>query len=206
MTATIENDRKVLRPSEGRHLTQDGQGFVDTVIAPLTYDESGWRDSTEAEEEHLATIPVPPRLEPDGDEMYESILVIRERLNTLTDGEALGVAALFPTWGSMDGRPVNVGERYWYDGNLYRVVQAHTVQQLWNPKDSPALFEVVTNEVSGTDGSIGSPYEWVSGMVAELGRYYIYASVLYRCVRDSGTPLYYEPSALIGNYFEEVQV
>lgn len=204
MTTTIENSKKVLRPSEGRHLTQDGQNFVDTVIAPLTYDDSQWRDSTIEEEEYIASIPVPARLEPDGDEMYESILVIREKLSTLTDEEALGVAALFPTWVSMDKKPVNIGERYWYDGNLYKVAQAHTVQQLWNPKDSPALFVVVTNEVSEADGSINNPYEWIVGMVAEQGKYYIFNGITYLCIRSSETPLYFEPSALLGNYFEEV--
>jgi hypothetical protein len=37
------------------------------------------------------------------------------------------------------------------------------------------------------------------------GKYYIENGTLYLCTRDSGIPLYYLPSALIGHYFEVVK-
>lgn len=62
----------------------------------------------------------------------------------LSDEDALAVAALYPTWISKEGEQVNVGDRYWYDSKLWKVVQAHTVQLDWTPDVSAALFTEVT--------------------------------------------------------------
>lgn len=45
------------------------------------------------------------------------------------------------------GQAVKVGEVYYYAGNLYRVVQAHTTQADWTPNVTPALW-VRFHEVS----------------------------------------------------------
>ncbi|MBP5725286.1 MAG: hypothetical protein J6X18_17135, partial [Bacteroidales bacterium] len=39
-----------------------------------------------------------------------------------------------------------VGERYWYDGKLYKVIQQHTVQDDWTPDVSASLFTEVSIE------------------------------------------------------------
>ena len=65
---------------------------------------------------------------------------------SLSDEDALNVAALFPTWASKMGQAVNVGERYWYDGKLYKVIQAHTVQEDWTPDTAVSLFVEVSIE------------------------------------------------------------
>ena len=56
------------------------------------------------------------------------------------------MAALFPTWISKMGQAVNVGERYWYDGLLWKVIQAHTVQEDWTPDTAVSLFVEVSIE------------------------------------------------------------
>lgn len=64
----------------------------------------------------------------------------------LSDEEALEVAALYPTWAGKSGEKVNAGERLWYDGKLYKVVQTHTVQDDWTPDVSASLYTEVSIE------------------------------------------------------------
>lgn len=85
------------------------------------------------------------RTEPD---TYEAIAAVKRMLATsvesLTDEEALEVAALYPTWISKVGSEVHIGERYWYNEKLYKVLQNHTVQSDWTPDVSTSLFTEVT--------------------------------------------------------------
>lgn len=88
-----------------------------------------------------------PQTEPD----YEHVLQAVKRMlasstENLSDEEALEVAALYPTWASKMGMQVNVGERYWYDGRLWKVVQPHTVQEDWTPDTAVSLFVEVSIE------------------------------------------------------------
>lgn len=90
-------------------------------------------------------VPPEPLTEPDE---YSIILAVKKMLasstENLSDEDALAVAALYPTWVSKVGEQVNTGERYWYDGKLYKVIQAHTVQDDWTPDVSMSLFTEVT--------------------------------------------------------------
>lgn len=92
-------------------------------------------------------IPPQPMTEP---EMSAIIAAVKTMLDTeteqLSDEDALSVAALFPTWVSKMGQAVNVGERYWYDGKLWKVIQAHTVQSDWTPDTAVSLFVEVSIE------------------------------------------------------------
>jgi chitodextrinase len=60
------------------------------------------------------------------------------------DEAALESIELFPKWQA--GIYVTAGERYRYDGKLYRAIQAHTTQADWTPDVVPALFTVVSLE------------------------------------------------------------
>ena len=59
----------------------------------------------------------------------------------LTDTEALSGIELFPIWES--GHAYKLDERIRYENVLYRVVQAHTSQEGWEPPTVPALFTQV---------------------------------------------------------------
>lgn len=61
-----------------------------------------------------------------------------------TDEAALESVDLFPAW--KEGISVQTGERYRYEGKLYRVVQAHVTQYDWTPDATPALFTEVSVE------------------------------------------------------------
>lgn len=82
----------------------------------------------------------------------------------LTDEEALEVAALYPTWASKIGSQVSAGERLWYDGKLYKVVQAHTSQSDWTPDATPALYtEVSIEEIPAWRQPVGSADAYMTG-------------------------------------------
>lgn len=96
-----------------------------------------------------------PELEPD---YYAVMSNIKKWLvpttDQMTDEEALEVAALFETWASklnsgdptQPGQEVTAGERLWYDGELWKVLQPHQVMQSWNPRDAVSLFVRVSIE------------------------------------------------------------
>lgn len=65
-------------------------------------------------------------------------------VSTFTDENALKVIDLYPKWAV--GIAVEAGDRYQYNGNLYKVIQAHTTQADWTPPSVPALFKRVWTE------------------------------------------------------------
>jgi len=92
-------------------------------------------------------VPPQPATEPG----YGAILdAVKRMLSTeteeLTDEEALAVAALFPTWASKIEEAVAVGDRLWYDGKLWKVIQAHTAASEWTPDTAVSLFVEVSIE------------------------------------------------------------
>ena len=92
-------------------------------------------------------IPPQPQTEPDAEQIVEAVKkMLSEGAEQLSDEDAIAVAALFPTWVSRMDTEVAVGERFWYDGELWKVLQAHTVQANWTPPTSPSLFVKVSIE------------------------------------------------------------
>jgi len=91
--------------------------------------------------------PAPPQAEPDYDTVVEAVKkMFSTDTEELSDEEALEVAALYPTWSSKIGTEVTVGTRLWDDGKLWKVIQAHTVQENWRPADAVSLFTEVSIE------------------------------------------------------------
>lgn len=75
-------------------------------------------------------------------EAYNYRNKIEAAARQLNDEMALLSVELFPKWkANID---VVAGDRYQYDGVLYRVIQSHTTQGSWTPDITPALFVEVT--------------------------------------------------------------
>lgn len=64
---------------------------------------------------------------------------------------------------------------------------------------------VPNEEEKGEEGTLENPIPAVLNMMYYNGKYYIENDVVYLCTRDSGIPLAYLPSALIGQYFKLVE-
>lgn len=124
--------------------------------------------------------------EPDYEQLLSAIKnMLATDCETLSDENALSVAALYPTFVSKIGKQVNPGERLWYDGKLYKVVQLHTVQEDWTPDNLPALY---------TEISIAEIPDWVQP-VGSTGLYMIGDKVkhnghTWECTADNNA---YEP-------------
>lgn len=85
---------------------------------------------------------------------------------------------------------------------LFKCISPHTSQEDWTPELTPALWNRIDLEHSGTKED---PIPAALNMVYYKGKYYTEAGVLYLCTRDSGIALAYLPSQLVGQYFEVVE-
>ena len=84
--------------------------------------------------------------------------LLEQFVTQLTDEEALdGAELLFPRWAA--GVSYAVGDRVYYDGVLYRVLQAHTSLETWTPDITPALFAKVLIQKDDEGQQIDIP-EW----------------------------------------------
>ena len=119
--------------------------------------------------------PVPPQAEPDYDSVVEAVKkMFSTDTEELSDEEALEVAALYPTWSSQIGKEVAVGTRLWDDGKLWKVIQAHTVQEDWRPANAVSLFtEVSIEEYPEWHQPTGSTDAYMAGdKVTYNGKHY----------------------------------
>lgn len=146
-------------------------------------------------------------LTPDGMLMLQqAVKLMKGQAIDLPDAEAIEVPALFPTWASKLGQAVAVGERLYYEGMLYKVLQAHTVQADWTPTAAASLFTEVVVQQEGEPelGTLENPIPYSGNMVLENGKYYSQGGVTYLCFRDTGNPVYHDLSALVGLYVQVV--
>ena len=67
---------------------------------------------------------------------------------SLEDADAVKAKELYARWAV--GVAVAVGDRLLYGERLYRVTQAHTTQEGWEPDKTPAMFTVIDEEHTGT--------------------------------------------------------
>ena len=67
-------------------------------------------------------------------------LLVEARVN-LPDEKALKFKAMYPHWKAEV--EVKVGQRYQYEGVLYKVLQDHTTAEHWKPIEAPSLFTKV---------------------------------------------------------------
>lgn len=66
---------------------------------------------------------------------------LTDMLPNLTDEQALQVPYVFPKW--QQNKDYIVGDRVLYLDVLYKVLQAHTSQETWEPDITPSLFAKV---------------------------------------------------------------
>lgn len=126
---------------------------------------------------------------------------------SLTDADALKAMELYDRWAP--DMAVKVDDRLVYADRLYRVTQAHTTQEGWEPDKVPALFTVIDEQHTGTQDD---PIPAAKGMEYTYGLYYTDPEdgKLYRCERTGEqaggkVTLQFLPHELIGLYFTEVK-
>lgn len=115
------------------------------------------------------------------------------------DSSAITIKTFYPAWEA--NASYAVGYKVRRDGKLWRCLQAHTSQIGWEPENSASLWETVDETHKGT---FDDPIPYEGNMALESGLYYTQDGVVYRCTRDTGSPVYHALSELVGLYVEEV--
>ena len=119
-------------------------------------------------------------------------------LDELDDTEAAKLYLCYDSWKT--DTAYKVGDRVESDGKLWKCRQAHTSQENWKPSiETASLWEVINVENAGT---IDDPIPYDQTMTVYNGKYYLEEGIIYKCIRDSGQPLYATCASLVGNYFE----
>ena len=125
---------------------------------------------------------------------------------SLSDADALQAKELYARWAAE--MEVAVGDRLLYGDRLYRVTQAHTTQDGWEPEKVPALFTVIDEQHAGTQDD---PIPAARGMEYTYGLYYSDPEDgnLYHCERTGEAEggkvtLQFLPHELVGLYFTKV--
>ncbi len=128
-------------------------------------------------------------------------MLIPQQINTLTvdDNTALRMLSFYPEW--VTGVSYAVGFKVQRNSKLWRVVQAHTSQDGWQPENAPSLWEQINETHAGT---MEDPIPYGGNMALVSGLYYIQNGVIYLCNRDTVNPVYNALSELVGLYVEEI--
>lgn len=129
-------------------------------------------------------------------------MLIKQQINTLSvdDNTALRMVAYYPEWTA--GTAYEAGDRVVYNGNLYRVLTAHTSQETWLPgTGTESLYTRIDEQ---HDGTKYDPIPYDGNMALESGKYYSQSGKTYLCNRDTGNPVYNALAELVGLYVTEV--
>lgn len=130
-----------------------------------------------------------------------SRMLISAQINTLSvdDNTALRMVNFYPEWAI--NTAYTAGFKVQHNGKLWRVVQAHTAQDGWQPENAPSLWEQV-NETH--TGELADPIPYEGNMALENGKHYIQNGAIYLCIRDTVNPVYNALADLVGVYVEAV--
>ena len=140
-----------------------------------------------------------------GDDTMSAMLVVaRAGAQALPDTLALQAMALYDDWEDTIGRTVSEGFKFRYGGKLYKTIQPSLLiqeQHVPGAAGTESLYAEINEQNQGT---MEDPIPYNNNMELENGKYYIQNGVTYRCIRDTGQPVYNDLSALVGIYVEIV--
>ena len=168
------------------------------------YDGKTYRDMTDEEiaaiEAEAARFEAAERTRPLT-ESEVSRMLIAQQINTLTvdDNTALRMVAFYPEWAA--DTEYTIGYKVQRNGKLWRALQAHTSQAGWEPENAASLWTEICESHAGT---LEDPIPYSGNMALESGKYYMQDGKVYRCISDTGNPVYNALSELVGLYVEEV--
>lgn len=133
--------------------------------------------------------------------------IIFEQYNAKTDisdEEALDRSIIIYDWDHYIGKSLTKGQVVVHNDNVYRVRQdISEVLDIYPPDITTAsLYEVIVLTATGEEND---PILYIPPMEIFNGKYYIQNNVIYKCIRDSGTALSHDLSALVGMYVEIIE-
>ena len=77
-------------------------------------------------------------------------MLVRQQINTLTvdDNTALRMVEFYPEWSA--GQAYTAGYKAHRGGRLWRCLQAHTAQTVWEPENAASLWTEICESHDGT--------------------------------------------------------
>lgn len=140
-----------------------------------------------------------------GDDTMSAMLVVaRAGAQSLPDSLALQARALYDDWEDVIGQTVSAGFKFRYGGKLYKTIQSTLLIQEQYVPGAAGTESLYTEINEQNQGTMEYPIPYNNNMELENGKYYIQNEVTYRCIRDTGQPVYHDLSALVGIYVEIV--
>lgn len=129
------------------------------------------------------------------------VLLIPGVINTaqVDDNTALRMRSYYPEWQS--GADYTVGYKVQYGDRLWRCRQAHSAITGWEPPNAASLWEQVCESHTGAEDD---PISYEGNMALVQGLYYVQDGEWYRCIRDTGNPVYHRLEEMVGIYVERV--
>ena len=118
---------------------------------------------------------------------------------SLDDTDAIQAVDLYDEW--QPGTAYEAGYKLRRNGKVWRVLQAHTSQEGWEPENAAALFEEINETHAGT---LDDPIPYDGNMALESGKYYSQDGAVYLCIRNTVNPVYNALAELVGIYVEKV--
>ena len=125
--------------------------------------------------------------------------IIESAVQSLPDETALQAVTLHPEWAS--NVSYAVGFKAQRGGKLWRVLQAHTSQDGWQPENAASLWEQINEKHSG---AMDDPIPYDGNMALESGKHYIQNNTIYLCFRATNYPIFNALAELVGLYVEVV--
>ena len=179
--------------------TWDGQAFTRNGERVLT-EADQLRQSVEDKQASLDALGV-------GTELAEVQLAkpyLAKAAQMLDDGDALKVRGIYPTWEELvvlGSVMAETGYKFTYEGDLYKCIQPNpTFQESWVPGQGTESIYTRIDETHA--GTLDDPIPYEGNMELLNGMYYSQNGVVYKCIRDTGNPVYHALADLVGLYVE----
>lgn len=132
-------------------------------------------------------------------------LFLPRQINDLQvdDNTALRMKRFHPAFEDIVGQKVVQGFRFTYGDKLWQTIQPEmTIQSQYPPGEGmESLYSEVCETHSGTEKD---PIPYGGNMALSEGLYYHQDGILYRCTRDTDSPVYHALNELVGLYVEKI--
>lgn len=179
--------------------TWDGQDFTRNGEKVLT-EADQLRQSVEDKQASLEVLGV-------GTELAEVQLAkpyLLKAAQMLDDGDALKVRGIYPTWEELvvlGSVTAEAGYKFTHEGDLYKCIQPNpTFQESWVPgQGTESIYTRIDETHAGTSDD---PIPYDGNMELVNGMYYRQDDVTYKCIRDTGAPVFNALADLVGIYVE----
>ena len=130
--------------------------------------------------------------------------IFQKAAQNLDDADALQIQGIYPTWEELVKKgsvTAAAGYKFVHDGKLYKCANANpTFQSDWVPGVGTESIYVRIDETHA--GTLEDPIPYEGNMALVSGLYYSQSGVVYKCIRDTGNPVYNALSELVGLYVE----